>query len=649
MNWRIHAARFLASLLAAGLLAPAQARPQAELMADARDPIIQLSRMSLEQLANVEVTSVSKSAQSLTSAPASIYVITNEEILRSGVLSVPEALRLAPNLQVEQINSQEYQIGARGFGGHLEYQNFSNKILILIDGRSAYNPLFSGVAYDAHDVVMDDIDRIEVISGPGATLWGANAMNGVINIITRKAQQTQGGLLRLSAGDQESAASARYGDSFGDGNAFRVYAKGFDRGPSELPDGASGGDRWHKAQGGFRVDLGSATDADRFMVSGDYQQATENQGVSGDVDFSQLDLVGRWEHTGERASTRLQLFFDHTDRDQPPSGVAFTLDTYDLEFQQSLNLGQRHRVVWGLGRRYNDYDIDNTSTLRFVPPDRRLALTNVFAQDTIALGGQFTLTAGIKFEENSYSGWSTLPDLRLSWSPDAHTLLWASAARAIRAPTPFDTDVEEWAGGTVLFIEGDPDFQPETVDAFEIGYRSQPGAVVSWSMSAFYNDYHDLRSIEPAPGGFLPLRWGNLIEGNTYGIDAWANLQVTSWWRLSPGFRWLQKDLRSSPGASGLLGVEQAGNDPTSRATLKSSMDFGRWNVDGMLRYVGKLPSPFNPSYTELSARVAWRASDRLELSVNGFNLLDSRHAEYAVPTAREIRRSIYAEARLTF
>jgi iron complex outermembrane recepter protein len=630
------------------MLAGATAAAQGQLMADARDPISQLSRMSLQELANVEVTSVSKAAQPLSSAPASIYVITREEILRSGVLSVPEALRLAPNLQVEQINSQEYQISARGFGSHLEFQNFSNKILILIDGRSVYNPLFSGVSYDAQDVIMDDVERIEVISGPGATLWGANAMNGVINIITRKAQETEGGLLRLSAGD-ENAASARYGAAFGDGHAFRVYGKAFDRGPSELVSGESAGDRWHKALGGFRLDLGGAGASHRFMFTGNYQQVNENQTAFDDVEFSQYDLTGRWEHAGEIADTRLQVFWDHTDRGPPFSGVGFELDTYDIDFQQSLNLGERHRVVWGLGRRYNDYDITDSLTLRFAPVHRTLELTNVFAQDTISLGEQFKLTAGIKFEENIYSGWSTLPDLRLSWSPNPQTLMWASAARAIRAPTPFDTDVEEWAGGAVLFIVGDPAFRPETVDAFEIGYRSQPDTVLSWSMSVFYNDHKDLRSVEPAPVTFLPLRWGNLIEGNTYGIDAWANVQVTPWWRLSPGIHYLEKDLRNSPGASELLGLEQAGNDPKSRYTLKSSMDFGRWSVDAMLRYVGSLPNPVNPSYTELGARVAWRASDHLELSINGFNLLDEQHAEYAIPTAREIRRSIYAEARLTF
>lgn len=620
----------------------------AQLLADARDPLTELSRMSLEDLARVEVTSVSKSAESLARAPASIYVITRGEILDSGVLTIPEALRLAPNLQVEQINSREYQVGARGFGGHLEFQNFSNKILILIDGRSVYNPLFSGVSYDALDVVMDDIDRIEVISGPGAALWGANAMNGVINIITRSAHDTHGRLLRVSGGDQEAALSARYGASIGDDHAIRFYGKAFDRGPSELPDGSSAGDRWKKVQGGFRADLGDMTDANRFTVLGDYQEVTENQGAFGEVEFSQFDVLGRWEHSGARTHSRLQLFVDHTDRGQPFSGVAFDLDTYDVEFQQSLNQG-RHHLIWGVGRRYHDYDIANMPMLAFNPAHRTLELTNVFVQDTIRLNEKFTLQAGLKFEENTYSGWSTLPDIKFSWTPSEAALLWISAARGVRAPTPFDTDVEERADGVVLFIEGDPDFKPEQVDSYELGYRARPNSKVSWSVNAFFNDYEDLRSIEPAAGGFLPLRWGNLIEGHTWGVELWGNVQVASWWRLSPGFRSLHKDLRFSPGASGLLGTEQAGNDPKTRALLKSSMDFGRWSINAILRYVGKLPSPESPSYTELGARVACRVSDSLDLSINGLNLLNERHAEYAVPTAREIPRSIYAELRWTF
>jgi iron complex outermembrane recepter protein len=612
------------------------------------DPLAQLSRMSLEQLANVEITSVSKAAQSLSTAPASVYVITREEIVRAGVLSIPEALRLAPNMQVTQISSTEYQIGARGFAGQLEAQSFSNKILIVIDGRSVYNPLFSGVAYDQLDVLMDDIERIEVISGPGATLWGSNAMNGVINIITRTAHESQGGLMRLSAGNQEVALSTRHGGRFGSDDAVRVYAKAFDRGPSESGDGASAGNRWHKAQAGFRVDAGD--DLDAFTVQGDVQQATINQGLLEDFDLTQYDLSGRWERAGSRARTRLQLYYDHTRRGQPVDGVGFTLRSYDLDLQQTLELGSKHQVVWGLGRRYHDYDVTNTPTLAFVPPSRRLRLTNVFAQDTVTLSDEIRLTAGIKFEENSFTGWSTLPDLRLSWTPDDTTLVWASAARAVRSPTPFDVDVEERLGGVVLFVEGNPDFRTEKLWAYELGYRSQPSTVLSWSVNTFYNDYDDLRSIEVNPvSGFLPLLWGNGIEGSSYGAELWANVQVRPWLRLSPGLRTLRKRLRFDADSAALLGTQQAGNDPRSSAMLKSSLDFGRWSVDATLRYVGDLPSPATPSYTSLGARVAYRASERLEFALTGFNLLDDRHPEYAPPAGQQIRRSAYAELRVLY
>ena len=231
-------------------------------------------------------------------------------------------------------------------------------------------------------------------------------------------------------------------------------------------NGESAGDRWHKAMTGFRIDLGTESDVDRFTIQGDYQEATENQSTFGDVDFSQMDVLGRWVRRGERSETRLQVYVDRTERDQPPSGVGFDLNTYDLDFQQSRSIGDRHRVVWGLGRRYHDYDIVNTPGLAFAPPHRTLELTNIFAQDVIPLGARFELTAGIKFEDNDYSDWSTLPDLRLSWAPNDHALVWVAGARAIRSPTPFDVDVEERVGG-VLFISGNENFRTEKVDAYE--------------------------------------------------------------------------------------------------------------------------------------------------------------------------------------
>lgn len=608
------------------------------------EPISALSRLSLEELANVEVTSVSKSAQRLMTAPASVYVITSDEIMRSGALSIPEALRLAPNLQVTQISATDYQIGARGFAGNLEAQAFSNKILILVDSRSAYNALFSGITWDQIDVLMADVDRIEVISGPGATLWGSNAVNGVINVITRRAGETQGAYARGTVGTQETALAARYGQVF-DGGAFRVYGKAFDRGPSELVDGSSAGDRWNKVQGGFRTDFGTGKNA--FTAQGDVQSATLNMGAAPEVDYDQYNVLGRWSHTGDRVETRVQFYFDRLVRGKPPDGIAFDLNVYDLEVQQSASLGARHRLVWGIGRRYSDYDVIDSPSLFFVPPSRKLDLTNVFAQDTIRLSQHFHVTAGLKFEDNSYSGWETLPDLRFSWTPTDKTLVWAAAARAIRSPTPLDVDVREAVGGEVLLF-GNPDFKTEKLWAYELGYRSQPHPSISWSLSTFYNEYDDLRSIEATPDTFFPLTWGNQIEGSTYGVEFWASWQATGWWRLSPGFRSLHKRLHYREGASAVVGLNEVGNDPRSQASLKSSMVFGPFSIDAMLRYVGELPNA-TPDYTELGARFAYRMSDTLEFSVSGVNLLDDQHVEYAPPAGRAQRRAIYAEARVSF
>jgi len=631
---------FVAAALAAGVLPAA-----AQVVAEPSDPLTELSRMSLEQLSKVEVTSVSKGAQSLSSAPASIYVITREEILRTGVLSVPEALRLAPNLQITQLTSSSYSNGSRGFAGAPDVQNFSNKILLLIDGRSVYSPLFSGIDYDMQDVLMDDVDRIEVISGPGATMWGANAMNGVVNIITRKASESHGTLVRLDGGAEEQAAALRYGGDLGTNGAFRVYAKWFDRGDTEFADGDSAEDDWSKVQTGFRLD--TAAGKNSFTVQGDYQ--TLDQGFLGtsDVNSTGANLLGRWEHAGDRLTTSAQVYYDRVDRGHAPSGLAFDIDTYDFDLQQSADVGARHRLVWGLGRRYNDYHTVNND-LAFVPNHRTLALTNLFVQDSITLTEELKLTAGIKFEDNSYSDWSALPDVRLSWAPNDKTLFWLAGSRAIRSPTPFDTDVQEFVGGQ-LFVLGDPDFKPEKVTAYELGYRGNPDAKVSFSATVFYDEYDDLRTIEVTPVVFLPLRWGNLMEGSAYGIEAWADIQLTPWWRISPGLRSLHKDLEASDGATELVGVRQAGNDPSSRAYLKSSMDLRRFSIDVMLRKVGRLPDPELDDYTEMSARVAWRVSDRLEVAVKGFNLLNETHREYAEPEGRLVRRSVMAELRYSY
>src|ERR1700733_498192 len=439
--------------------------------AQTTSPVEELSGMSLEELANVPVTSVSKSEEPLRTAPAAIYVITHDDIARSGASSVPEALRLAPNLLVTRLSASDYVISARGFGGNPGDQSFSDKLLVLIDGRSVYSPLYSGVYLDAQDVMLEDVDRIEVISGPGATLWGANAMNGVINIITRSADVTDGGLVRAAGGNNEKNGAARYGGKIDDDTSYRIYGMGFQREAMQLPDRSSADDGWSKGQAGFRIDRHTASDSS--TVQGDLYRATQNVAQQLDGMIDGANLLGRWKHQfSDQSELQLQAYYDLTERYGPPPGAgAFVLRTYDVELQQSLALGSAHKLIWGAGERINDYDITDTATLLFVPPNRALTLGNVFAQDTVALSSALSATAGIKLEDDPYSGWSALPDARLSWTLNDINQLWAAASRAIRSPTPFDVDVVEllWAGGTVG-LTGNPQFQPEKVWAYEIGY-----------------------------------------------------------------------------------------------------------------------------------------------------------------------------------
>ena len=440
---RIAAALATLSLLISMLAASA---------AGAADSIEALSALSLEELSNVEVTSVSKTSEPLSQAAAAIYVISHDQIARSGATSIPEALRLAPNLLVTQISASNYVIAARGLGGNPLDQNFANKILILIDGRSVYSPLYSGVYVDALQVMLQDVDRIEVISGPGATLWGANAVNGVINIVTRSAQQSSGGLLDAGAGNLTQDVNARYGGAIDDTTAYRFYGTAQRNGAEQFADGASADDAWDKVQGGFRVDRSLSRDS--ITVQGDVYRATEQQFDQYDSVVSGANVLTRWIHRGDQSELQVQAYYDQSERFAPAGGGAFVLNTYDVEIQQSLNAGAAQRIVWGAGERVNVYDITNTSTLLFEPPHQALTLGDIFAQDTIALARSVKLTAGIKAEDDPYSGWALLPDMRLSYQPNAATLIWAADSRAIRSPTPFDDDVREKIGSIVYLMLG---------------------------------------------------------------------------------------------------------------------------------------------------------------------------------------------------
>jgi iron complex outermembrane recepter protein len=633
---------FVASLCLGG--PAAHADPVIEVPGPADD----LARLSLTDLANLDVTSVSKSAEGLQRAAASIYVITHEDILRSGASSIPEVLRLAPNLLVTQLTSSSYSISARGFGGNPVDQNFANKLLMLIDGRSVYSPLFSGIYADAQDVMLEDVERIEVISGPGATLWGANAMNGVINIITRASYLTQGSYADAAGGNQEQDTSARFGGRTSDETSYRIYGMAFHRGALEQQSGATASDGWSKGQGGFRMDW--STDHDTLTVQGDVYRATEKQPADDDVLIAGGNILTRYQHHGDREDLQIQAYFDQTERVSPQGQGAFVVHTYDLEIQQSLAVGSFQRIVWGGGERVNSYGITDTATLLFAPPNRALTLGNAFVQDMLQLTKSLNLVVGIKLEDDPYWGWTPLPDARLSWQMADNEDLWAAASRAIRSPTPFDDEVQEKSGAQ-LFLAGNTRFRPESVTAYEVGSRTQAAATLSVSVAAFYNVYDDLRTIEPASSTvFTPLYWGNLMRGDTYGVEAWANWQATDWWRLSPGLTALHEQLRFKSGASGLLGLAQASDDPSSHATLTSSMDLShRTTFDATLRYVGALPDPALAHYYEMDARLGWRPSRTLEVSLSGLNLLHARHSEFAAPTGEYITRSVIAEARWRF
>ncbi|THD78015.1 MAG: TonB-dependent receptor [Phenylobacterium sp.] len=631
----------LCALTGAALTASAA---HADAVAPGEAAVEQLRGLSIEDLANVQVTTVSRHEESLAQAPASAYVITHEEIVRSGAQTLPEMLRLAPNLYVAQSSAYGYVITARGLSGNSSFQNFSNKLLVLIDGRSVYTPLFSGVSWDLQDVLPEDIDHIEVISGPAGTLWGANAVEGVINIITRKSGDTQGGFVSAGGGELESSIGLRYGGKIGDQATWRIYAHGYKGDSLDTPTGGSAHDGFDRVQGGFRVDW-AASDKDTLFLEGD---ALDGSGDQFD-NISGGNVTGRWNHLFAGGSDlQVQAYVNReAEGHDITGGVPLWLNSYDLDVQHSLSLGARNDFVWGGEVRITQYRIEPDGGLAFQPPRRTLNLADLFAQDTFALASSLKLTLGLKLEHDPFSGWSPMPNARLAWTPNPTTLIWAAASRAIRAPTPFDDDVRETVGGS-LFLHGNLDFQPERLTAYELGARLQPTSRISLSATAFYNVYDDLRSIEATPVTLIPLFWGNGVQGHTYGLEAWGNFQAAPWWRLSASVDLLKEDFNIKPGFLALGGISEVADDPKRQAMLKSSMDLGpavTW--DAQLRYVSALPDPALPAYTELNTRVGWRVSPKLELSLSGFNLLHARHVE--LPGASAVPRTVFAELRWGF
>jgi len=623
--------------------------PGAALAADVQLASADVSALSIEQLAAVEITSVSKAAEPLSGAAAAVYVISHDDAVNSGATSLGDLLRLAPNLEVMQTSPAAFQITARGFNGSAANQDFSNKLLVLIDGRSVYSPLYSGVYWDMQPVMAENIERIEVISGPGGTLWGANAVNGVVNVVTRDAAETKGGFVQFEGGDQYASAALQYGGALSGDADYRIYASDFYQRAFAKPGGGSAGDGWTRPSGGFRLDWNPGDE--KLTLSGDVYGGSQSQPGTVNQRISGGNLTLRWRHPLADGEDLQFLSYVDQARRASKDGGAFTLNTYDFEVQHNFTLGGWNRIVWGAGERLSQYRITGRAapdtSLLFVPPARTLSLANIFVEDRIALGEDVQLSLGLKLEDEPFSGLEPMPSALLSWQMDSSDMFWTSVSRVVRSPTPFDTDVLERVG-TIDFITGNPDFKPEEVIAFEAGYRGQFGPDLSLSVSGFENLYHDLRSIEPKPVTILPLLWGNGIRGAVHGVEIWGSYQAASWWRLSAGLTVQHLDLEFAPGASGFLGLVQAANDPHHYAQLRSTMalsDDVTFEAD--LREVGALPDPKVPGYAELNARLAWHLSPTLDLAVAGFNLLHGSHVEYAGGDA--IRRSVLVQTQWRF
>ena len=640
-----------------------------------------LTQLKLEDLMNMEVTSVSKKEQKISEAASAVFVITSEDIARSGANSIPDLLRMVPGVEVAQINSSKWAISIRGFNGQ-----YSNKLLVLVDGRTVYTPMLSGVFWDAQDVLLDNIDRIEVIRGPGATVWGANAVNGVINIITKKASATQGAFATAGGGSYEHGfGAARYGGRLGGATSYRLFADGFDRNQYPAPFGLNGNDDWEMVHGGFRVDT-SASAQDSITVEGDANSGNAGEVASSVVSisppinglldlrdrYSGWDLLSRWNHTSSAHSeTSLQVYFDRNTRSDTTYG--FGVNTFDLDFQHHIGWGTRQDFVWGLGYRVSSDDTLATLRISFTPASRTTQLFSSFVQDEITvLPERLYLSLGTKLEHNDYTGFGLEPSGRIAWTPNARNTLWAAVSQAQRTPARSDTGIlvnlAALSGPNnipmLVGYTGNPNEKAERETSVETGYRARLSSSVSLDSTIFFNHYGDLVSVEPGsplfdadptPHLVVLSRFANLLYGETHGFETLVDWKVTRRWTLSPSYSFLTMHLHREASSDDLTTApETEGSVPTHQAQLRSQVNLPRhlqWNAAA--NFVGSLPALAVPSYTRLDSNITWQAGERFSISVVGQNLQRDRHLEYTGPDSSVqsdlIKRSAYAKVTWRF
>ena len=639
-----------------------------------------LTDKSIEDLMNIRVTSISKTDQSLSRAASAVFVITPDAIRHSGATNIPDLLRMVPGLNVARINANTWAVSVRGFNGR-----FSNKLLVLLDGRSVYTPTFGGVFWELLDLPLSNVERIEVIRGPGGSVWGANAVNGVINIISRSASETKGGLLVAGDGNAEQGfGTAQYGGRAGKSTDYRVYTKYFNQGQFPGLIGTDGADGWRMLRGGFRTDS-VLSSKDTLMFQGDLYSAREGnpflsfvftpgpaiQNVDSQANLSGGFLQGVWNHTwSPHSDTSLHLSYDTYQRnDQLREGRK----TFALDFQHTFSGRARQNIAWGLSYRYSASQSDGSLGVSLVPAGRDTQLFSSFIQDEIAIvPDRLFLTIGVKLEHNYYSGFATMPSARVAWVPTHRQTLWAAVSETERTPSELDAALRADAGvfpgpggiPVLLTLFGNPNLKNEGLIAYEMGYRTVVSQQLSIDFTGYYNHYSHLETSEPstpflvnAPSPYLllPLFYENLMHGEIHGAEIAVNWKVTRRWNLNPGYAFEQIHMHLAPTSQDTTSVSGAqGSSPVNAAQLRSHLALAHglaW--DASAYFVGRLTDPMEPSYTRLDTGLSWAVGERVALSLVGQNLLRGRHQEFVDTTGSAdttlIKRSAYAKVEWRF
>lgn len=658
----------------------------ANAQADSSSPQVpDVTAMSVEDLMNMQVTSVSKRAQKVADAPAAVFVITQEDIQRSGARNIPELLKMVPGLEVARIDENKWAIGSRGFNGR-----FDDKLLVLIDGRSVYTPLFSGVYWDVQDVMLEDVERIEVIRGPGATLWGANAVDGVINIITKPAKDTQSAFVKAGGGDEElTADGVRYGGQVGDKGYYRAYVKGFDFGSSTSIAGVNAQDGWHQESGGFRSDW-TLSGKDSLTVQGQMYNSRDGETLTipslsapysttfpNTGQYSGGNLLSRWDHSFANSSISLQAYFDRTNYSDPNLFVDHE-SVYDIDFQHDFHIGKMHNIVWGAGYRSIQDRSDPTFTVTVQPSQGEYNQFNAFLQDEISfMDGRLRLTLGSKLDHNDFTGFEYEPNVRLLVNLSQNQSVWGAISRAVRTPAITEeglrlTEAVVPPGAPPFYsplpviegVYGSNQFKSEDLLAYEVGYRVQATKTFSADIAAFYNNYTNLRTAEPgAPfvegsptptDVVFPFVASNKMSGGTYGIEPFFEWKVLPIWKLYANYSYLQMNIHKNADSLDPTSDLPNGINPKNQGYFQSSLDLPRHIEQHFsVRYVDKLPGYNIPSYATFDAGVRWSPWSRVTLAFDGLNWLDNRHVEFlpdfinTTPTV--VTRSVFGSVSFNF